>query len=154
MKRVIRTKTWETNSSSVHSLIIDESGLEPCNIPRNEENELIVDFGKFGKDGEIYTSQSDKLSYLLTCMAHSNGGWYHGVRAVKDSWVYHMIEEHICKYADADGIYIPDEVEPEIDHQSMPQYSDDFNGVCNPYSYTSVINFVFNKYISLFCTCD
>ena len=68
MKRVIRHNVWETNSSSVHSLVICKDGLERSKLPVDEDGYIITDFGNFGKyDMGITTyDQAMKLSYLAT----------------------------------------------------------------------------------------
>lgn len=153
MKKTIRSNVFETNSSSVHTLSIDSSGMEPCNIPRTDDNRLIVDFGVFDKEG-VFSSQQDKLSYLITCMWYNCGGFDGTEEEVRQNYVFKYVEEAVCEYSGASGIYIPGKVKPYIDHQSVPEYSDDVNGICSLWSESSVCNFVFNKYISLECDCD
>lgn len=148
MKYILRKKVFETNSSSVHSLVISEEGMEESNLPIDEDGYVIAEYGSFGKDGTIYSSQSDKLSYLLT-QCYYLGGWEYQLR---DTNNYHFkhIEEAICDYTGAKGIKIV-AGDPEIDHQEHPEYELKF---VNEWDKKSIQNFVFNKYISLLCDCD
>ena len=151
----IRYKTFETNSSSVHTLQYSDevmdviaSGLEPCNIPMNEEGKLVVDFGKCDKSGDFH-DQYDKLSYLITCLYYSAGMDF------QTSYQFECLKEAVMKHEPScTGIYVPFRHEAYIDHQSIPDYRDEFNGMCNIYDEDSVINFVFNKNMYLHCDSD
>ena len=148
MKYIIRKDTFETNSSSVHSLVISSEGREPSNLPVNDDGYIEVEFGQFGKDYHIYTEQKDKLSYLITCtyyLSHSFNPY-----DIYDSWTFKHINDVICKYTGAKGIKIIGNTEPYLDHQSQP-YSD--IEIINFYE-DEIINFVFNKYVSLKTDCD
>lgn len=148
MKRKIRQGVFETNSSSVHSLVISNDGRESSEFKLNKDGEIEIDFGQFGKDERIYTSQYDKLSYLITCLYYLSG-WE--VEDIYDKWEFKEIQDAICKYTGAKGIKILGEQEPEIDHQSQPY---DGIEIINVYDEDAVINFVFNKYVSLKTDCD
>lgn len=148
MKRQIRRCVFETNSSSVHSLVISNDGREPSEFKLNKDGYIEVDFGEFGKDEKLYTSQYDKLSYLITCLYYLSG-W--DVEGIYEKWEFEIIEEAICEYSGAKGIRILGKNEPHIDHQSVP-YSD--IEIINAYDKDEVINFVFNKYVSLKTDCD
>lgn len=47
MKRQIRRNVFETNSSSVHSLVISNEGREPSEFKLNKDGEIEIDFGQF-----------------------------------------------------------------------------------------------------------
>ena len=143
VKRKIRKNVFETNSSSVHSLVISNDGREPSEFKVNKDGYIEVDFGEFGKDERLYTSQYDKLSYLITCLYYLSG-W--DVEDIYEKYEFEYIEKAICEYSGAKGIRILDKNEPHIDHQSVP-YSN--IGIINVYDKDEVINFVFNKYVSL-----
>jgi len=69
MKKQIRPKVFETNSSSSHSLVIADTGdLMP--IPFSEsimENGIVTIYsGEYGWEIERYNSVYDKMSYLYT----------------------------------------------------------------------------------------
>ncbi len=148
MNRKIRKGVFETNSSSVHSLVISNEGREPSEFKLNKDGEIEIDFGQFGKDKRIYTSQYDKLSYLITCLYYLSG-WE--ISDIYDRREFREIQEAICKYTGATGIKIIGEQEPEIDHQSQPY---DGIEIINVYDDDKVINFVFNKYVLLKTDCD
>lgn len=148
MNRKIRKNVFETNSSSVHSLVISNEGREQSEFKLNKEGKIEVDFGDFGKDERLYTSQYDKLSYLITCLYYLSG-W--NVEDIYEKWEFEIIEEAICEHSGAKGIHIVGKNEPHIDHQSMPYSNIE---IINAYDEDEVINFVFNKYISLKTDCD
>lgn len=148
MKRLQRTNVWETNSSAVHALAIDKSGLEPCKLPM-KDGYIITDFGDFGAYSlnKICFDQETKLSYLATECYYLNK-WDD---TVEDSYIWENIEDAICKYTGAKGIHILHKVEPEINHQEVPEYELHF---CSQYDEDSIINFVFNKYVGINFTHD
>ena len=147
MKQKIRNGIFETNSSSVHSISIDNSGLEPSKFPLNDEGKIEVALGEFDKGFEIFETQHDKLSYLMTCcyyLAHCD------VEAIYDNYVFGLIEDTIKEYCSCKGIQIIGD-EGYIDHQSVPDYDMD---IINVYSDDEIIDFVFNRYIRLKTSCD
>lgn len=148
MKRKIRKNVFETNSSSVHSLVISNDGRELSEFKLNKHGEIEVDFGQFGKDLRFYTSQYDKLSYLITCLYYLSG-WE--VEDIYDRYEFKEIQDAVCKYTGANRIKIIGKEEPEIDHQSQP-----YSGIeiIDVYDEEAVINFIFNKYVSLKTDCD
>ena len=142
MRRNIRRGVWETNSSSVHTISIDKSGLEPSELPI-KNGKIQIDFGSFDKEEKYYSSQYDKLSYLITCCYYICG---YGLEDIYECWTFRDIERIVCKYAGADGIEILNKAEPYIDHQSRPESDIE---IINMYHDEEIINFVFNRYISL-----
>lgn len=148
MNRKIRNHVFETNSSSVHTLVISKDGREPSNLKINKDGKIEIDFGTFDKNYDIYDSQYDKLSYLITCLYYLSG-WE--IEDIYNKWEFEEIEKAICEYTGARGIKILGEKEPYIDHQSQP-YSE--IEIINAYDKDSVIDFVFNKYVSLKTDCD
>ena len=164
MNNVIRKGCFETNSSSVHTLVISKEGLEPSNLKIEKNGKIRVPLRYWGKEYEEYTSQLDKLSYICTRAWYANGGRYDRPYAYGDegNYILGLIEEAICDYTGAKGLelYIPpvedenwDEY-PGFDHQTAPEYSDDMNEFCNVWNPDSILNFVFNKYISFTTGCD
>lgn len=148
MKRQIRRNVFETNSSSVHSISISNDGREPSELKLNKDGYIEVDFGYFGKDERLYTSQYDKLSYLITCLYYLSG-W--DVEGIYEKYEFGYVEEAICEYSGAKGIRIVGKNEPYIDHRSVPYLDIE---IINSYDKDEVINFVFNKYVSLKTDCD
>ena len=145
----IRKEVFETNSSSVHSLVISSDGLEKSNFKLNKKGKIEIDFGHFGKEFKIYNSQYDKLSYLITCLYYTSNGFNYD--SIYDNYEFRKIEDAICKYTGAVGIEISNKTNPEIDHQSQPYQNIE---IINTYDENEIINFVFNRYISLKTDCD
>lgn len=150
MKQVTRNYIWETASSAVHSLVVSEKGLQPSCLPVDKNMFILTDFGRFGKSKRLYTTQESKLSYLMTQLYYLN----HCNTDLSDFYVFQNIEDAVCKYAGAKGIYIINEIEPYINHQAIPEWDFELNLGVDPYDYDSIINFVFNKYISFRTDCD
>lgn len=69
MKKIIRSRTFETNSSSSHSLCLSEQQ----DFKFNEPKELEIKFGDFGWGYDVLTNPEEKLSYLLTAAQYFNG---------------------------------------------------------------------------------
>lgn len=149
MRKQIRISVFETNSSSVHSLVISSDGREPSEFELNKNGEIEVDFGEFGKDEQLYYTQYDKLSYLITCLYYTSRGW--DAENIYDSFEFKSIEKAVCKYTGASGIKILGKQEACIDHQSQPYGCIE---IIDSYDEEAVIDFVFNKYISLRTDCD
>lgn len=143
----IRNKVFETNSSSVHSISIDKSGLEKNSFKLDKNGYIHIDYGSFDKCYELFETQYKKLSYLITCCYYiaSNSD------SVIDTYEFRLIQDAIKKYTNCNGIIIDNKNEPYIDHQSIP-----YDGIklINVYDEDAIINFVFNKYIRLQTTSD
>ena len=149
LKRMIQRKmVFETNSSAVHSLTIAQEGMEKSKLPVDADGYIPVEYGEFGKDGSVFSSQEDKLSYLVT-QCYYLGGWNYNVNR-EDNYHFRNLEDAIIDYTGAKGIKIVGG-EPGIDHQEMPEYE---LNLVNEWDERSIQGFVFNKYISLKCDCD
>ena len=152
MKRVIRKGIYETNSSSIHTIVISSDGMEPSKLPVDKDGYITVKYGEFGKDGTVYSSQEDKLSYLVT-QCYYLGGWDYDVNR-DNNYHFRNIEDAIVDYTGAKGIKIVGG-EPEIDHQTVSQMGyDGMHLIQNEWDEKEIQSFVFNKYISLLCDCD
>lgn len=143
----IRKNMFETNSSSVHSIVYSKEGLEDSKLYKNPDGYIIASYGVFDKDRRYYDSQNDKLSYLLTQIFYLAGGWNPDIRY---DYRFETLEKIVCDYADADGIIIDLSTEPYIDHQSIPEW----DTIINLWDENEVINFIFNKNIMLKTDCD
>ena len=64
---------------------------------------------------------------------------------------YKTVEKAICEYTGAKGIKIHPYIDGYIDHQSAPYNSIE---IINIWDKDAVIDFVFNKYVSLKTDCD
>lgn len=143
MMKQCRNNVFETNSSSVHTISISKDGLEPSKLQTNKNNEIIVKLGFFDCSGELIT-QEEKLSYLMTCI------YYIEPSIVEDCDYcsgYTYVKDAICEYTGAEKIVITNVDDAYIDHQSVPNYADDI--IVDIYDKDAIINFVFNKYVTL-----
>ena len=147
MKRTIRMNVFETNSSSVHSISVCPDGMEESKLPTDRDGYVLVRYGQFGRNSELYCTQEEKLSYLVT-QCYYLGGWEYKMN--EDNYHFRNVVEAIRDYTGCEGIRIVGG-EPEIDHQMMPEYEIRF---VNEYDPKSIQEFVFNKYIRLKTDCD
>jgi len=117
VKFTIRKGVFETNSSSVHALVINKgSGWE---IPITSTAEKIkVYTGDFGWESETYQASEDKLSYILT-----------GIVIMDDREFGTILKETFPEYdfpqlnKIKNGSYVQiDDVEAMIDH-GAPDFS-------------------------------
>lgn len=148
MKDKIRKNVFDSNSSSVHTLSISKDGLETNKLKFDKNGYIHVDYGQFDKTHDIYDTQYEKLSYLVTLCYYCT----YGTCATEDTSQFNSIEEFIMDYTGCEGIIIDRITEPYIDHQSCP-YDGEITFI-NVYNRDSVINFVFNKYAALETSCD
>ena len=74
-KKQIRSGTFETNSSSVHSLVIfdKKSRLSPSNLPVNSDRILEIAAGEYGWGYEMLETQLEKTEYLFTLLCCYEG---------------------------------------------------------------------------------
>lgn len=71
MKQKIRTSVFETNSSSTHSLVIDDKNFVLDTILPNDEGIIYIESGHFGWEWEKYNDARIKASYLYTASLES-----------------------------------------------------------------------------------
>ena len=137
----IRTGVFETNSSSCHSLSINDTDILLDYLIPNEYGEVTIKPGEFGWEWEKFNDAATKASYCLT-----------GTQYVKDeelalSNLKEVIQEHtLCNQV---NLIIPNEdFESEnyghIDHQSTDKMDDLL------FNKTKLHNFIFNKKSWLF----
>ena len=118
---------------------------------------VAVELGFFGKDYAFYTTQQEKLSYLVTLAWVVNGCY--DTEELQDSYDYSQLEQDILEYLkgygiECEGFWIDPKSEAEagIDHQTTSDYSSIYDFETNmSCSYT---DFVFNSYITLHTQCD
>lgn len=150
MKKTISDGVFETNSSSVHTLVYKNQVFAEPELPINPEtNKVIGHFGQFNKDDQYYESQEDKLAYLLTCLYYSSG-W--SVGNIYDNWVFHELEEVVNKHCGTNGIEIDYRIDPELDHQSQPE--NDWSCALFEMRKENMENFIFNPDVMLHTDCD
>ena len=72
----VRRNTFETNSSSSHSLTLIEDGYYTYDIEGEadyDNNTLVISLGEYGWEWVTYDTPIDRLRYLLTNLACVNG---------------------------------------------------------------------------------
>lgn len=145
MKKTIRSKCFETNSSSVHSLVVNGIGIKPSNLPIDSDGYIITDFGDFGDYDMGITAfdQATKLSYLATECYYIN----HYNENIEESYAWKYICEAICDYTGANGVKLLHKTEPAINHQEIPEYGD--LKFCSYWDKDGVNNFIFNELIGI-----
>jgi hypothetical protein len=65
MKKLIRNSTFETNSSSCHSISVSSNAGVYDTIYPNNDGTIIVPLNEFGWEQETYNDALTKLSYLM-----------------------------------------------------------------------------------------
>lgn len=89
-----RTKIFETNSSSMHSIAVSSSDRGyNYNLPITDDGVLYVEFGEFGWGPEILKNPLDKLSYYIT----DQFGGYHDEENSFESVVSNILEDQRMK---------------------------------------------------------
>lgn len=141
MKRQIRRNVFETNSSSVHSLVYSKDGLEPSELEISQNGEILIPLGDF--DGcSTYKDQYNKLSYLLTCLYYLSDC---DAEKIYDDYSFELINKAVCSYTGAKTIKVMGS-EGYIDHKSVPTCDIE---IINTYNEDEVINYIFNRNIWL-----
>lgn len=134
MKRQIRRNVFETNSSSMHSLTVKKGTMENSNLLIDDTNNKVVSgFGEYGWEIENYTSQSDKLRYILTMCACTEGKILVSPDEFYDTEGFKLISEAIANHCCCDGVEIA-EGSMKTDHWKDNYYLD-FDGYIDHQSY-------------------
>lgn len=159
MKTNIRNNIFETNSSSVHSLVFLNQKLSKPNFRElriNKDGVIKIPLRYFGRDHKIYSSQKEKLSYILTflwCYFGENIEWFvdkdHNYywQNIKDEIIFYINKfspDILC--TDIIPVY-PKKGLVGFDHQTYPNYLDDC--LVDLYYPKKVVEFIFNKNIAL-----
>ena len=162
MKKQIRIGTFETNSSSVHSLQISQKHMHKSKLKIADDGYVHVQLTEYyGKDEKDYKGQREKLTYIVTWMYI-----YYGCN-LEDLFKGSLWEEFNKTFTDyvgndCKGILIDktmfDDSEMAgdyLDHQSIPYGKyDTENCIVNLYDAEQLINFIFNPYLWLHTDCD
>ena len=125
-----RLSVFETNSSSTHTLTLENRELCPSQLPIDKNGYVIITLEDFNCSGTVQT-QSEKLAWLIL-QGCSEAGCYLSNRyddttstqlhkEYSDSLVFDRIKNAICEYTGAKGIRFKRGTTGSIDHQS--QYS-------------------------------
>lgn len=130
MKCQIRLGSWESNSSSMHSLLIMKKRQTMTQKEIRDEYYLDEDWRKergntlrldwtheeFGRGFDVLTSFRDKLSYALASMC---GSCYSLKSYIRGENTFHEVFESLLK-----RLVGVDKVEPHMDSESFRVYSD------------------------------
>lgn len=130
MKCQIRLGSWESNSSSMHSLLIMKKRQTMTQKEIRDEYYLDEDWCKergntlrldwtheeFGRGFDVLTSFRDKLSYALASMC---GSCYSLKSYIRGENTFHEVFESLLK-----RLVGVDKVEPHMDSESFRVYSD------------------------------
>lgn len=171
MKRVIRNNTFETNSSSVHTLVYLNQKLSKSQLKIDANGIIKIPIKYFGKDFKEYSSQEDKLSYVVTafwCYFGEDMFMFEGNEwktsywtDVKKALIEYINKNKTSKRECVDIVpYLPQDTEYDhyyykiagFDHQMYPTSLDDC--IVDLYRPQAVVEFVFNKNIILQTDCD
>ena len=173
MKSKIREGIFETNSSSVHSLVFLNQKLSKPNLKElriDKDGIIKIPLSYFGKEKEIYSTQKEKLSYIMTIFYCCFGEDITRFED-KDDWLnscWENTKEAIINYINTS---YPDKHCTDIipvfpkkteynyyswevgfDHQTYPSCLEDC--IINLYEPEEVVNFIFNKDMALQTNCD
>lgn len=156
MKRQIRRSVFETNSSSVHSIVVKYNGEYDVILERDQQNLCAVvahcrDYSGVGHDEPyVISTQQEKFNYLITWIVCRCKYSY---ERLCEYWLYNDIL-NVLKRVDPEinTIIILDEDKAAFDHQTAPYDSSDF--VIDIYKENEIMNFIFNDNITLECYFD
>lgn len=146
MKRQIRRGVFETNSSSTHSVSVSRTNTQyydsnVLNAFIDEcDNKVHVKFGEFGWEIRNYYLPTDKLQYIVTMLAETEGNNISSVEELFETDGFKLINDAIADYCHCDGIWIDEDIKLEsyewngrvlsyiehngyIDHQSCEGYN-------------------------------
>ena len=152
-KNVERNGMYETNSSSVHSIVYKNIELEPSKL-KKKHGYTIINFGEFGKEYGEYYNQETKLMYLASLIWYAIG-CPDSPNKLYESYGWGLLEDAVCHHEGNDtlGIRIENwEIKPEIDHQSVP-WGGDIEFI-NLYDTEYVRQFIYCPNIGLRTDCD
>lgn len=134
----LRKGTFETNSSSSHSLVYSKKNRGyTYDLPVDDDGVLTIPFGEFGWGPQVLKDPIDKLSYVLTDRCgykyydiSQNKSWEEIVEELKEDEDVQNIIDIIKTYCDnvkdvtfeTPGSYYPTGY---VDHQSRGTSNDD-----------------------------
>ena len=127
----IRKGTFETNSSSVHSLVIENEEkigeLEKSQLKLNKKGEIEVQLGEYDWGLNFLKTQQEKLNYLVTLIAGSKG--IDNINDLEDDPEFEYLKKQLLKYTNAKNIkvYGFENDNYYIDHQSQKYLSEFLN---------------------------
>lgn len=160
MKRTIRYGTFETNSSSMHSLVYSNIKMDKSELPVTSDGVVYVDLEQSYQCSGTLTTQLEKLEYLLSYMFVKDGwGYSSDYYRTSDNWYNYDITDSymgrdLLEMLQAHDSRIKKVIVrwccegPEFDHQTNPSYDD------NPmdavvYDKDTTLEYLFSPNVSL-----
>lgn len=115
----IRKGTFETNSSSMHSLVV-EGGIKgekkEANLPLYPDGTLEIETGEYGWGYGLLKTPVSKLEYLITLLCCTNG--IETMEELEENDVFQEWLEDLKEYAGVKRILVTD-FSGYVDHQSF-----------------------------------
>lgn len=156
MKSKKRLSVFETNSSSVHTVVVKYNGQYKMELERDDRNPAAVvghcmDYSKVGHDDDyIISTQQEKFNYLVSWVVCSAEYSYD---SLYESWGYKSLLYALQLVdKDIDDIIVKDADKAGFDHQTAPYSYNDC--VVNMYDEHAICDFIFNDNITLRCNFD
>lgn len=150
----LRKGTFETNSSSTHSISYNPNkGLEPSTLKIAEDGYIHTWLEGYGWEWKTYCSQEDRLSYLVTMLSAMQGDsiWCINDAEIKrciqelmESAEFQNLSKEISEYTGARGIVV-DFSEGYVDHRSVKHSSID--KFLEHWDMSNILEFVFGDTI-------
>lgn len=136
MQRSIRVGVFETNSSSTHSICINEPcGMDYVSLPVDEDGCCEVFPGEFGWEERTYRDATTKASYCLT----------HAKAIRRDETLVELLRGVIQEQTGAKEVrFTP--IDPDDEYYAWGYIDHQSNDVCDEafYSTDNLRNFIFN----------
>ena len=154
MKRTSRNGVFETNSSSVHTIVLKHEGPYVPEL-ETDGNRVVThchDYSEYGHDDDAYLStQQEKLDYLMSWLTVKHDYDYGG--ELYDTWEYgHVLEAIKSVMPEIEVITVLDEDKACFDHQTAPYSYNDC--AVNLDSEEDIRSFIFNDNVQLKCYFD
>lgn len=163
MKKQIRNGVWETNSSAQHTLQVSKKGQQKCRLKIYDDGYVHISLDQeFGKDDNVFTTQKDKLKYIVTWIyTYYNFDF----EKIEEGYLWCEFNKKFAEYVNKDrddnlcrGIWV-DKIKYEDawqywDHQIYSGNVFDDGCVVDIWNAEQCVDFIFNGYISLVTGCD
>lgn len=158
MVKKTRKNVFETNSSSVHSIVVKYDGKYVCNLERDKRNPFAVvghchDYSDYGRSEDmLLTTQQEKFDYVVSLMICANE-YSNSYDNIKESWHFKTLLDALQMVdSQIDDVVILDSDNASFDHQTAPYSYNET--VVNFYNEYDIMEFIFNDNIQLKCSFD
>lgn len=168
MKAQIRDGVFETASSAVHGLVVSDKGLSPCRLKIEDDCHIHINLDQeFGKEEKVFTSQKDKLKYIVS--------WIYSYydfdeEKINNGFIWiefnQVFSEYVNKHKGTINVNNPYCLGVKVDkckfksgydvfdHQLDPYRGNDGGCVVTLWNPEKTVEFIFNKYMGLQTGCD